>query len=80
MGSMTPHQWYEAEEALSYWVRQRTVEGVNHAWKILDRVVQEERNASDRKDSRLTTQWLNIVVECMASKCIGSSTAYVDTE
>ena len=42
VGTMTPHEWHEAEQALSYWVRLRTSQGVDNAWKLLDRIVQEE--------------------------------------
>ena len=45
VGKMTPHQWHEAELALSYWVRLRTSHGVENAWKLLDRIVQEDRSS-----------------------------------
>lgn len=60
LGTMTPHQWHEAEEALSYWVRQRTSNGVDCAWQLLGRVVKEATQDSSVQ-AQVTTEWLNRV-------------------
>lgn len=59
IGTMTLNQWEEAEKLLSYWAKQRRVNTVKSAWRLLDRMVEEKRHGAAAVDS---PNWLNWVI------------------
>jgi pentatricopeptide repeat protein len=66
VGSLTPYDWNAAQQTISWWTRQRTREGVDRSWSILDRLVEEEKRHPTKSDPlRMTemTEWLNRIVD-----------------
>jgi hypothetical protein len=64
IGSLTPHDWHHAEGTISWWTRQRTRDSVDPAWRILDRLIEEEKSHPMRDPLQRTnmTDWLNWIV------------------
>ena len=66
-GSMTKVDWNEAEARLrSLTSESATLASISTAWKILDRLVEEERHGKEQSSaykSRLGPDWLNRIVE-----------------
>ena len=60
VGSMRDADWKQAYPAFLWWTQQRTPESVTTAWRLLDRLVQEER---EHQHGYLQTHWFNRVVE-----------------
>jgi hypothetical protein len=42
VGSLSRVKWQEALEALEYWTKQRTKQGLTWSWRVFDRLVDEE--------------------------------------
>ena len=83
VGSMTQADWNEAEARLQSLTSDAvTVDNISSAWKVLDRLMEEElykKEQSKDYQSRLHPEWLNRIVEawcrCSESGTTESSTA-----
>ena len=60
VGSMWGHDWQQAYPTFQWWTQQGTPESVEIAWRLLDRLVEEERQCSS---GQLKSYWLNRIVE-----------------
>lgn len=62
IGEMQEADWNEAHTIFLWWTQQATPEAVETAWRLLDRLVQEQR-ASNTVYIKLETHWLNRLLE-----------------
>ena len=66
--SLSSNDWDEIESLLSWWASHETKEGLDWAWKILDRLVLEfsskniNENDMESKSKAKMTTWLNLTV------------------
>lgn len=58
VGAMTCHDWTVAERVFFWWIQQHSKEGVQMAWKLMDRYVEEEKQLQGTSSKRLSTYWL----------------------
>ena len=81
VGSITPIEWDEAEALLHAWTSKPSRENVASAWKVLDRLVEEEQHMRDKSSdfkSRLNPEWLNRIVEAWCGCSKGGSSFPLD--
>jgi len=52
----------DAKSAIFWWAEQRTKEGIDTAWKILERVVKDTQRSGQSSDTVQLTKWLNFTV------------------
>jgi pentatricopeptide repeat protein len=66
VGSLTPKDWKDAQEAISYLTEQKTKQSIEKAWEILDRLVVEAKQGSNSAISQEEfTGMLNEVVQAL---------------
>ena len=68
LDTLASNDWSAIEEMLLWWTRQGTKEGVDWAWKILDRLVVDLSKNTNENDmetqlrAKLLTDWLNFTI------------------
>ncbi len=66
--SLSSNDWDEIESLLAWWASQESIEGLDWAWKILDRLVLEfsskniNENGMESKLKAKMTTWLNLTI------------------